>query len=428
MAKFKDFLKQNENPHAKEINEDIIYTLRREPLCDYIVDAFRTLESKNVKIKSWELITDENKFDTENVNVRYIKNKKNKKYNKRMPIDISRYDLLIINFELTGHDEKTKVLMKENYQIRLNLFKRCKKYYYVIGGNRFYPIYQLVENSTYSTKDYLIEKTLLSSITLKKGNINIVDINGECFYVPVYTLCLFKSKVNPIVVYFATMGVTNTLKYMKLYDIITIDNKMKYDKDEEYCFRSHSGLYVKVIKYFFDNDLFTKNMVYSILEATENCNSIKNLNNIDYWVIELGKRSITSDKNKNMENDKLYSKGKSFIYSFSRLLDDITKKITRTEQFNKLDIYAIIRWMMRNYDALKNKDNMDLKNKRIRMAEYIAGYLVKRLSTRMHKFMAIPNKDITLKDVETLVHVEPDFLVKLILSSKKSLLRKYFIA
>ena len=24
--------------------------------------------------------------------------------------------LLIINFELTGHDEKTKVLMKENYQ------------------------------------------------------------------------------------------------------------------------------------------------------------------------------------------------------------------------------------------------------------------------------------------------------------------------
>ena len=67
-------------------------------------------------------------------------------------------------------------------------------------------------------------------------------------------------------------------------------------------------------------------------------------------------------------------------------------------------------------------------NKRLRMAEYIAGYLIKRLSIRNHKFMSIPNKDVTLKDVQTLVHCEPDFLIKVILSSKKSLLRKYFIA
>ena len=78
MATFKDFLKQNKNPKADEINEDIIYKLRQEPLAEYIVDAFRTLECQFVKIDSWELIHDENKFNTENVNVRYIKNRKNK--------------------------------------------------------------------------------------------------------------------------------------------------------------------------------------------------------------------------------------------------------------------------------------------------------------------------------------------------------------
>ena len=173
MATFKDFLKQNKNPKADEINEDIIYKLRQEPLAEYIVDAFRTLECQFVKIDSWELIHDENKFNTENVNVRYIKNRKNKKYDKRMPIDISRYDLLKINFKLKGHDEKTKVMIEEDYQVNLLLFKRCKKFYYIIGGNRFYPIYQLVENSTYARKDYLIEKTLLSSIInmLKNGQI-----------------------------------------------------------------------------------------------------------------------------------------------------------------------------------------------------------------------------------------------------------------
>lgn len=420
MATFKDFLKQNKNPKADEINEDIIYKLRQEPLAEYIVDAFRTLECQFVKIDSWELIHDENKFNTENVNVRYIKNRKNKKYDKRMPIDISRYDLLKINFKLKGHDEKTKVMIEEDYQVNLLLFKRCKKFYYIIGGNRFYPIYQLVENSTYARKDYLIEKTLLSSIIIKKQNENIVDIYGENYYAPKYSLCIFKLKINPILMYLATMGYENTLRYLDLPDIMRIDNNINHT-DEEYCFKSNGGLYVKVIKYFFDNDLFIRSCVYGFLEALEYCNSITNLNNLDYWVYEMGKRSTTNPEKK--DDDKIYSKGKSLVYSFSRLLDQITKKITRTEHFNKMDIYAIMRWMLRNYDELKSKDNLDLKNKRLRMAEYIAGYLIKRLSIRNHKFMSIPNKDVTLKDVQTLVHCEPDFLIKVILSSKKSLLR-----
>ena len=108
MAKFMDFLAQNKNPNEDNINEDIIYGIRSESIVDYILDAYRTLESKYVKIIGHELITDESKFDTEYVNVRHIKNKNNRKYNRRMPIDVSRYDLLKIHFKIKGRPEIKK--------------------------------------------------------------------------------------------------------------------------------------------------------------------------------------------------------------------------------------------------------------------------------------------------------------------------------
>ena len=72
MATFKQFLssKENENPNASRFNEDLIYKIREEPLCEYIIKAFRILESKYLKIIDWELITDETKFDINKINVK----------------------------------------------------------------------------------------------------------------------------------------------------------------------------------------------------------------------------------------------------------------------------------------------------------------------------------------------------------------------
>ena len=77
--------------------------------------------------------------------------------------------------------------------------------------------------------------------------------------------------------------------------------------------------------------------------------------------------------------------------------------------------------MLFRSDILRAKDNMDLKNKRIRMSEYIAAYMIKRLSGRMAKFMN--NNDIKLKDVETLIAMPKDFLIKTVIGSKQPLLR-----
>ena len=58
----------------------------------------------HLKVVDWELITDESKIDSDSVNIRHIKNKNNKKFIKRMPIDNSRYELLKIKFYLCAED------------------------------------------------------------------------------------------------------------------------------------------------------------------------------------------------------------------------------------------------------------------------------------------------------------------------------------
>ena len=427
MKSFTDYRLQNENKNAAKVNEDLIYGIRKaEKLEEYIIKALKLFENEHVQIVDYDLITDESKFETNKINVKYIKDKKSRKYDKRLPINDSRYDLLRVHYVISGKN-KTKgsdpveYVEKKDFYQDLLLFKRIKNYYYLINGTKSYPLYQMVDNLTYTTKDYLILKTLSSSITLKGSNTEgLVSVTGEKYYVPGHLMCFFRAKFCPILMYLATMGYENTLKYMEMSDIVRVESFRKYDIEKEYCFPSEGGLYVKVLNYFFDNDLFTQSIVYNFVNITEECTNMDDLNDINFWVCLLGS---TMTNVKFERDEKIFKKGKSTIQSFSQVLDEITKEVIRLKDYNKASPYALLRWMMRNYNSLKAKDNMDLKNKRIRMSEYLSGYVIRRIAPRVYKFNSICSKDVTIQDVENLISMPQDFIIKTVQSSKKSLLR-----
>lgn len=396
-------------PVAK-VNEDLIYNIRQESLAEYVVDAFKTLESKHLKMTDWELITDESKFDPDQINVKHIKANKNKKYTKRLSMTRSRYDLLRMHFHLKASDGEC------DETLELLLFKTVKNYYYVIDGNKFYPIYQLLDSSTYTTKDFATLKSMLLPIAIKKIDSNITTVQGDVLYAPVFNLCIFKKKIKPILYYLATIGFNNTMRYFQMEDIIDVSRNKKYDKNEQYCFRTNKGFYIKVIKYFFDNDLFTRNVVNMLHGEMEDCESTQDLHSNEYWTIRLGSRYISSTNSQD-----LLIKGKGIIVSFHRLLDRIIKKNLKHIVYNKRDSYAIVRWMMRDFYDIKAKDNMDLKNKRIRLAEYIAAYVIKKLSGKMNSFLAESN--VKLEDVQKLIAHDKNMIIRTVIGSKAPLLR-----
>lgn len=416
MATFKQFLssKENENPNASRFNEDLIYKIREEPLCEYIIKAFRILESKYLKIIDWELITDETKFDINKINVKYIKSNKNKKFDKRIPVKTSRYDLLKIKF--LCNDGKEEWIEERE----VLLYKLIDKYFYIIDGNRYCPIYQLVDASVYNRKNYLTQKSQSSPIIIKRDIEDIRDIDGNHFKIQYYRICLSKQKINILYFYLALMGYDNTLMYMQMKNIIRIETFRKYDKDKEYCFRSNSGMYLKVIKYFFDNDTFTRYMCAALLFCMEDCTTIMDLNNNEFWTAKLGGLITKEDQ----EFDKKFYKGKSFLLTVYGFLDDLTKENLRIHSFNKGSSFAVIRWMLRNFNELKMKDNMNLKNKRLRLGEQNAAILIKRLNQRKRKFITdITTNKIKPYYIKDLINFDQDFVIKTINGAKSSLMR-----
>lgn len=416
MGKFLEFMnsEENKNDNADYFNNELIYGLRSEPLVKFVLKAFKIIESKYIKLESWELITDESKFDSYKVNTKYIKNNKNKKFDKRLPIKGSRFDLLKLSFRCTiGEDswiEEREVL----------LYKQINNFYYIIEGNRYCPIYQLVDASVYNRKDYLTQKTQSSPIILKRDIENIKDVTGQEFKVQYYRICLSKQRINILYFYMALMGYDNTIKFMQMSNIIKIETYKKYNKEEEYCFKSNTGLYLKVIKYFFDNDTFVRYMITGLLYIMENCDSIDDLYNNEVWTAKLGGLITKEDQ----EFDKRFYKGKSFLLTFHGFLDYLTQEDLRLKNYNKSSTFALVRWMLRNFNELKLKDNMDLENKRIRFGEHMVAPLVRRFNQRKRKFITdITTNKIKPYYIQDLINMDQEFVIKTISGSKSSLMK-----
>ena len=76
-----------------------------------------------------------------------------------------------------------------------------------------------------------------------------------------------------------------------------------------------------------------------------------------------------------------------------RLLDTVTRIDLRLDDVYKNDIYALMRWMIFEFDNLKTRNNMDLHNKRIRKNEYIVGStLGKKISENINKIIEKQSK------------------------------------
>lgn len=421
-------------------DSEIFQLAKNNNLVDYIIKAFKVLECEYVEMLDYELITDAREFDPEYINPKYIKNPKNKKYTHRLNLKESRYDLLKIKFKIRGLTPKDKGgeqhWEEKIVTTKLLLFKKYDNYYLLIDGNKYYPIFQLVDSSTYNTKNSVVFKSMLMRIDLDRKDNNIIyTVEGEQFKAPTFILRAFRKKVNPIYYYLAALGLQNTLAYMNMEDIIrVVPNRL--DNDEEYVFPANSGLFVNVKKYFFDNDYFTRSMVAMLVEVLcKDYMTIYYVNKIDTWAIELGltinsKANKTKSKKKSKKKEKkvdtnnpdnLMKTGLDFLYSFHRLLDEITKDELHLRDYNKENVFAIVRWIIRNYTELKAKDNMDLKYKRVRNEEYQASYIIPTLNKRMTRFLNQDNK--TIGDVEDLVKIKQKELVTRSISSKTGLLR-----
>lgn len=360
---------QNSNPEL-DWNEDLINWRSQDDTAGYLEDIFKALEViPGITFKGLRIERDESKFPRDLVT---------------NDIDASRLDLAFVHFNLK---------MQENDQdITLQIFlpKLIDGLFYQLKGNLFYPILQLVDRGTYVTRKTFTLKTMYMPIMLRRdAHATLQDINGgpertEMLFI----LDLFRNKINVFKYFMAKFGLHGTLEYFGVQDHIGIYNRDEAEGSDPQEWRCHeisgsSGLVVAApVEWVNENPHYHGSLIATLVDALNGLQRRQiEEDDLSQWRRRLG-RNFTQNSNSFEE------KADKIIVSLERLLDNRTcKNLAHVDPKDKEDVYGILRWMMREYRQLMTIDSMDVRNKRIRMAEYIIHPLLLKFSESTYRLL-----------------------------------------
>ena len=376
-----------DNPYNKDINMDLINKTGDRDLVEYIKDVFKSLEIlKNIKITKFEYTEKESEININDHIFRRQKNTKKKYRHDIKSIEDDRCGKLSIYMDISvmETDPKTGVSTMKIYPVKKSILIPLvdDDGYYTIKGKKYYMIYQMLEKSTYTSSNAITLKSLMP-IAVKRNVESVSDINDIKYELPYYSVFIFRKEVPVLLFYAGKSGMSWTIDFLGMNGIVSFvsnsSNVGNKNDNENIYFQISSKLLLKVNKKMFEKHTFVKSVVGGILHISSNRITIENMEDTDVWV-----KKITPQQD--------ISKGYSILASFSRLLDETTRKILKIPEFYRNDIYSLLLWMMHHYNELRLKDNCDLKNKRLRCNEYISSLLTKEFSKRLNRILAMGNK------------------------------------
>lgn len=398
MSQLNKFRKIYAEENPEKFNEDFIYLKKKENVLDYINPICKSLEI----LPQYTFLGS----DIQNIDTVYKFTKEEKE------IDIEQSELILINIHFRlKKDDREEEITKSLYFPKLIE----DGMYFIINGNRYDLIYQLLDSGTYRTNKSLTLKTLLMPISLKEEKDSFTDINNIKHTMLILNLDLFKKKIPFFIYYFAKMGFKDTLKYFGIENKIRILNKTEYENLNEKYLNNHvlfmvtKNFIISFRKNFFNNK---KNnpIVGSFLKCFNSRVKIDKIYEKDYWTKKLGGIFTTNNSNKQ-------EKGEGILLSFERILDCWTKEILRVSKENKENVYAIVRWMVLNYYSLIKQDNMNLANKRLRVYEYLLYGLLYKFSKGVYRILNTRN--LTFEKLKSiLTNIRKGMLIKDIINSE----------
>ena len=379
-----------------------------EDIQDILSDVCKSLEIVNgVTFKGVDIETNESKFIS----------------NKYIDLSDSRLIQATLKFHIKSYSAINPSEMEEE-DITIPLFfpKIVDNFYYQISGAKYYSILQILDKGIYTTNKSLALKTLLMPINFKSEEISVKSCkDSSVSYRNIIKVDLFKKQINILNYYVAKFGFNEALKYFG-YDYTTcMVQHSEYDtrKDEAGIEWYDLGAKGKN-RYGFVSDKFQEEWQQTFLSNLINfiqSNKVTTQDILDdnssRWNKILGK-SFTSTNVHLMED-----KAKSILCSLERILDNRTKKnLVHIADHDKEDSYAIMRWMFVFFKELSNEENMDLKNKRLRLSEYLVYPLIRKFSDSTYRMLTLV-KRINIGSLKTIFsNISPDFCIKKLITSK----------
>jgi hypothetical protein len=405
------YLNKLPNDFVDQLNTGLMNKEFDSPVVSYIFDAFKGLEIlPNIKILGYEWVPDEDKYD---VNDHVIRRNSNK--NKVIKnITETRCGVLYIDIEVSGLDKNG--VMKVHYIKKpLIIPIQDEKGYYLIKGKKCYLIYQMVDKMLYPSFGAVTVKSLMPICvkTVKEEfHETLLEVDEKTdvvkpWTIPIYNIQIFKSAINVLLIY-SHLGITKTLNFMEVDRFIkVVDKNSDYPKKDSIVYfdcGKKSDIVVAVKRDIFEKELYVRSITGCLVKLFEETKiKFADIDNWEEWMIIVG--------GKNTIRRGMYQ----HIF-FNRLLDDVTRGELKINDYDKQNIYYLLRWVIQNYHILWAKDNLSMTNKRLRCNEYVGSFITAELSKRINRLVSLGDK-ATIKEYLNIFKFPEDIFVTKLYSS-----------
>ena len=315
-----------------------------------------------------------------------------------------------------GSQGKESIDVKDPYtelQVLIALPRFMNNYYFRLNGNYYTSTFQIVDGSTYNNAntnggsnkkaDCNTFKTLFSPCRIYKRYKDLIDVNTKnTIRLITYGSNIFNIYVDCMYYILANYGFYGTNDFLDIHCVYIQDHPVA--SDDWYSFERH-GIYITVPKACIQDPMI-QSYVVSIYNAIGKDCKINELFNIRFWIRNLG----TAYKGSNP-----LDKGLFVLDSVDGIYDIITREELHLPDNMKANIYQILRWLMREFNNIKNKDNVDVTLKRVRIAEYVAAVYANKIAKGIHR-ISDAGKRITLYGVVKAVRTDPMYVINQIIN------------
>ena len=421
----------NDNNRPK-FNRDL-FIRKDEELIEAMKNVIYSCERNSsfvIKVMNFEVI--DNYDDINHILFEYeqsiIDKSKNSSSNKKKDnpfafINLRGSDLILLKvtyfIQIT---EKKNGLVNDTITTYIAIPRLVDNFYFRLNGNIYSAMYQIVDASTYNNsaaknakKQSITFKTVFMPIRIYRYSKDLKDIDGNSVNTTYFIANIFKKSIFAIKYILAKFGYYGAMNFLKIREFYILDDISNVDRTNNYIFPCRD-LFLVVPRMLFDSNQLIQSFVYTIHAGLIYMKDVPAYGVFanDIWVRYLGVDFATSKNGTaNYEPVDIYNKGKSILDSLDFIYDLPTKKDLKLPESDKENIHCVLRWMMYEFNALRQKDNLDITTKKVRWAEYLASLYASKLAGGIYR-ISDKGDNADLGTIRKAIQITPMFLISAI--------------
>ena len=414
------------NPFFFQRDEDEIIT----ELMNVIRSCERCNQYFTIKVDSFRVVDDYEEINNilrdyyNNMTKNKSKSKKRDNQYEYINLNESYIRLLIVRYYVKDRNDEDFI------DVIIAVPRIVDKYYFNINGIMRSTLFQIVDGSTYNngTSNAKIPNITLKIIFMATRVTRyynpIQTTKGENLRLNYYHSKIFNKGISAAKYILAKFGFYGFLDFMGLSGCIYI-TRTDPDDDDFYTFKANDEIYISAPKMVLDKNPVLQSVVITLANSIFPGIPYEAIFDHLFWVRSLGAEFTSGPRDKivsiiDPEDDSVpdtLEKGYSILDSFENIYDISTKNSIRLPEEEKATTYHILRWIMREFNALRLKDNLDIGIKKIRFAEYIASLYAFKIAQGIYR-VSDANKKATIESIRKAIRTDPNFLLVAITKSK----------